>query len=873
MPRVALLLALVASSAPGFADEPPAPTLSAPPKLLHFVEAEAPPALATRGSADVILAIDVDEAGHVGQVTVIAPAGDGFDEAAVAAAKQFTFAPGESEGKPVPVRITYRYRFVQKVAPPPAPPDSPTSVETPAAPTIQGVPFAGVVKRRGDRVGLSGILVIVDESLATATTDPDGAFAFDAIPVGEHTVHLRGAIAAADLKITLNAGKRTDVTYFVAAVERYSTTVRANRVTQETVEQTLQAEEFKKIPGTQGDVLKAVQNLPGVARAPFGLGVLIVWGSAPEDTRAYVDGLYIPTLYHFGGLRSTVNGEVIQSMTFLPGGYGADFGRGLGGVVDVASRRPRTDGYHGFVQLDLIDGSLMLEGPITKNLSFAIGARRSWIDVFLPLFTSNSFQLSPRYWDYQALLHWRATSRDDVDVFFFGSVDDLSLIANNPDPQLSRSIEGHTFYHRALARWTHRWGNGATLSIAPSLGYDAPNSTTVAFGGNDFTLDAAVVEYNLRATLHVPLSSWLRVDAGLDYEGTHYERTLSGAGVGTGGNPNNPASGLGFAVGGRPGGNDSEDFVVYGNHVAPYVGLAFLFFDKRLTITPQLRLDLLSMTGARNTPNEFSTNNLELEPRLAVRFQLLPWLALKGSAGVYHQPPQPGQLSTLTGNPNLTPETGFTYVFGADVEATKTLHIEAQGFYKDLRQLIVNGEHFGDPQLENDGIGRVYGGELLVRQELWHNLFGWISYTLSRSERKDHPDQDWHLFQFDQTHIFQILASYKLPRGYQVGLRFRYITGNLYTPVVGAFYDSNTNNYTRLSGPLNSARLDGFNQLDLRFDKTWTFNYWKLSVYIDIQNLYNAHNPELMTYSFNFRQSQPVSGLPFFPVLGIRGEF
>ena len=128
-----------------------------------------------------------------------------------------------------------------------------------------------------------------------------------------------------------------------------------------------------------------MQNLPGVARSPFGIGLLSVWGSSPQDTRVYVDGVNIPTLYHFGGLRSTVNSEMVESLTFVPGGYQADHGLGLGGVIDVATRRPRTDGFHGYAQMDLVDGSLMLEGPLTKTLSFAVAARRSWIDATLPL--------------------------------------------------------------------------------------------------------------------------------------------------------------------------------------------------------------------------------------------------------------------------------------------------------------------------------------------------------------------------------------------------------------------------------------------------------------------------------------------------------
>ena len=133
-----------------------------------------------------------------------------------------------------------------------------------------------------------------------------------------------------------------------------------------------------------------------------------MWGSSPADSRVYLDGTNIPALYHFGGLRSTVNSEMVDALSFVPGGFQADHGLALGGIIDVQTRRPRTDGLHGYAQFDLLDGSAMLEGPLTSKLSFAAAARRSWVDKTLPYFTSSSLQLSPVYWDYQARLSYRA---------------------------------------------------------------------------------------------------------------------------------------------------------------------------------------------------------------------------------------------------------------------------------------------------------------------------------------------------------------------------------------------------------------------------------------------------------------------------------
>ncbi len=862
-----LLAALAAAASPGSAlGDAPAPASEfVPPKLARTVDALAPPSLAERRQVEVTLTIDVDAAGKVIGVAVAQPApgadGPAYDAAAMAAARQFVFAPGTSDGKPVPARVTFRTRFVDRV------------VRAPASPAEGGVPLDGAVLSRGDRVPLPGVDVLLDDGALSALTDDKGRFSFPAVAPGAHDVHLRGSIAGeTDLKLSLAAGKKTSVTWYVTRKERYTSVVRGQRVVQETVEQTLTAEEVKHIPGTQGDTVKAVQNLPGMARPPFNGGLLVVWGSAPQDTRTYVDGVYIPTLFHFSGLRSTVNSEIVQSLTFMPGGYGVDYGRGLGGVVDIETREPRTDGVHGFAQIDVIDVSAMAEGPITKDLSFVAGARVSWLNLSLPLFMTSDVQASPQYWDYQAKLHWRASPRDDVDLLVFGSDDTLHLLLKDPNPALDQQFDTHMFYHRGLVKWTHRFDGGATFTLTPSVGYDMPYNVGFGYGNLPFSVINDQIEYNLRAVAHVPLGDSARLDAGLDYEGTRY--SLDATQNLNGGLREGDSGGFGGL-----GGPDTTQAVatdhmrLFTNHVAPYAALVLSAFERRLTVTGQLRLEMMTFDGYPGQPNHFTSESVLFEPRLAVRYQVVPRFAIRAAAGAYHQAPDSQDLSVIFGNSSLKPMFGIHYVVGFETQITPTLHVEAQGFYKDIRNLVMRGDSLDSPQLVNDGIGRIYGGEVLIRQELWKNFFGWVSYTISRSERKDHPDSDWRLFEYDQTHILTLVASYKLPRGFQVGLRYRYATGNPYTPVGRAYYDVNSDQYLPIFGATYSGRLPAFNQLDLRVDKEFVFNRWKFIVYLDVENVSDAQSAEAAAWNYDFTRTTYVTGLPFLPVLGIRGEF
>jgi hypothetical protein len=177
-------------------------------------------------------------------------------------------------------------------------------------------------------------------------------------------------------------------------------------------------------------------------------------------------------------------------------------------------------------------------------------------------------------------------------------------------------------------------------------------------------------------------------------------------------------------------------------------------------------------------------------------------------------------------------------------------------------------------RLGNVGEGRAFGLEMLLRYKPDDRFFGFVAYTLSRSVRKDGPDEPERLFNFDQTHILTTVGSYRLGKGWEIGGRFRYVSGSLNTPQGYGFYDATVGAYIPLSDfPPTAHRNPAFHQLDVRVDKTWLFgNGVKLSAYLDILNIYNSANVEGVSYNYNYTLSTNASGIPFLPSIGIRGE-
>jgi hypothetical protein len=177
------------------------------------------------------------------------------------------------------------------------------------------------------------------------------------------------------------------------------------------------------------------------------------------------------------------------------------------------------------------------------------------------------------------------------------------------------------------------------------------------------------------------------------------------------------------------------------------------------------------------------------------------------------------------------------------------------------------------PFFASDGRGRAYGLELLVRRKVERGFFGWLSYTLSRSERFLEGG-DSVVFSFDQTHVLNLAASYTYG-GFTYGVRFTLATGrpvaSLYDPEGDdAVYDADEDDYD--PDPRGRrTRLPLYHQLDVRIDRAWTLGPVEGSVFLDILNVYNAQNSEGYQYEYDFSKRGRLPGIPFLPTIGVRG--
>ena len=762
-----------------------------------------------------------------------------FDDAVVAAANGFEFEPARYGGKPVPVEIAFTHTF----QPPPPPP--------PLA--NQGPPLISALRGRlvemGTRLPLGGATVdaLIDGRHYSVDSDLKGRFRLP-VPAGDArvTVHAQNCNAFLQQE-HLVAKQELAVTYYIERerYDPYEIVIVGDQRREEVSRITLRGAEIQQIPGTFGDPFRVIQTLPGTASIVSLLPFPVIRGASPSSTGFLLDGTRIPLLYHLLVGASVIHPEFIEEIQFYPGGAPVLYGGYTGGIVDGRTHRARADEHLLDFDANLIQTGGFIREPI-KSLGVTVtaAARYGYPGLILSLATN---RVSLSYWDYQFRLDG-GNARNGWTAMFFGAKDELdtpstTVAAGTPNPPLVPALILN--FHRADLRAYH--GSGAfdgTYRLV--LGYDHTDST----GSNVGTW---VVEPSTRWTWRA--KEKLILVAGL--EGSFHEFNQgTAATAGT-----NAFSLSTFSQG----------------LTALYTGSALVEALYRPTsrwlIRPGVREDVY---------DDHHTTQSATDPRLTVRYKLaerhLPEVAvgsdasaiwLKGAVGIYHQPPR--FVLPLPGFDTMPLKYGLLESIQTSLGVEAPLHehfsLSLEGYFAYMNptifDLTVNSQTLNTtgntslvtnstagPQTTAQDIlnrlvsphtGRAYGLEMLIRRESKSGVFGWLSYSLSRSER--FRDGSWVVYDFDRTHLVNLVTGIRLPRNWDLGLRFQYQSGLPATTTYG----------------YNTARASGYYRVDLRVDKRAIWQGWMLDFYVDLLNA--ALLPEEVTPGTSIRYVLPTAGI------------
>lgn len=626
--------------------------------------------------------------------------------------------------------------------------------------------------------------------------------------------------------------------------------------------QILTIQEIERSPGSNRDISKVIQSLPGVASSPSFRNDIIVRGGGPGENRFYLDGVEIPYLNHFstqgasGGPVGIINVDFIREVQLYSSAFPVNDGNALSSVMELKQIDGNREKFGGRFTLGSSDLGLTLNGPVTKNSSLIFSIRRSYLQL---LFSALKLPFLPTYNDYQLKYKIDLGKRDQLSVISIGALDKnkLNTGISNPDAFQRYVLQSLPVNNQ----WSYVFG--LVYRHFRKKGYDTwvlsrnmLNNEQIKYTNNVEVPDSLLLKYNSEETENklryeglTDLGKWkITYGAGLEYA-RYTNKTYQKIYLG------NQLRTLDYSSL-----IEMWKWGLFGNVTRTY-------FNERLSLSLGLRMD------ANNYSNRMNNMLNQISPRFAASWAFVPdKFFLNFNIGRYYQLPAYTSLGFRSNRGTLVNDSlGIKYisadhlVLGLEYQPKQNAKISLEGFYKRYRNypfsiedsvaLASKGTNFGavgDEPLLSISKGRAYGFEILVRDANFYKFNIIMTYTFVRSEFTNYSGQ-YIPSAWDNRHLINVTIGRKFKYNWEVGAKWRFAGGQPYTPwdmnksSLVVAWDAIGRGYLDYSA-FNTLRLRSFNQLDLRIDKGFYFKKWSLMFYLDIQNVLNfkAQQPDLL---------------------------
>lgn len=707
----------------------------------------------------------------------------------------------------------------------------------------------GKILELGTPDPLPEALVEINGTTLYAESDAQGAYRLTAAP-GETSLRFSAAGFAPLVKnVRLQPGGdfRLDVSLERIDFAAKAIVVRGRKDKPQVLTTTVSRDEIKKIPGTAGDAVRAVQNLPGVALPSDLSSQLVVQGGGPWDNQYLLDNVPWPFPFHFGGILSTVNSNLLSSVDLNAAGFGVRWGNVLGAVLDAKTRAGGKDRLHAAADVNLVTAQGLVEGALgLGDASFTLSGRRSYFDLAFGGLLSETFSAFPYFWDLGGSLDFSLDAANHFRLLALGSDDVLSMHITTEETQDPNQLGEFIMDNRAVTAggsWINTALPGLTSALTPYY-----FTIRIAEEIGVMKITEGLHAFGLKEEAEWKAGTW----AGCRHEfgfGGGIERVGMEADV----------YAYKFVA------NDAPP-VMTGTTVKDCCTNGYAYVQDRIQITPAWAV----IPGVRYDKSDLVAGDVT-NPRLSVEYQHDDRTLWKAAWGLYSQFPGAEELNAEFGNPALSANRAEHGVLSWERKLTREVMCRIDAYYKKYYDLAVN-----NPDLHlsvNQGLGAARGVELFLHADLGERFFGWLSYAYSKSERLKPPVNDWSLYAYDQPHILTLVGHYGISPAWSVGAKLRYSSGILQKTLTGRYQDGNGTWWPIFSDTYDQ-RLQDYLRLDLRTDYAWRYEGWNLNLYFEIINVFNRPNPAGLSYPRDYDGPPTVvNNLPFMPYFGLEAKF
>jgi hypothetical protein len=593
----------------------------------------------------------------------------------------------------------------------------------------------------------------------------------------------------------------------------------------------LQKEEMEVMPGAEKNVFRAIQVIPGVSAASDYLGLFYVRGGELYENKVLFDNVEILAPYHYFGIGSTFNVDLIEDFDFLMGAIPARYGDAVSSVLLLHSKEA-SGTRSGVFSIDLIEANLTYLCSFSEAASVTFAAKRNYLDFLLKQMGIVEGVLLPYFFDVQGKIELN-TKFGDFSVNALHSREGTDIQASFADQTIDLKLDGSA--NTGWLAWDFDWAE--RLSFQVNAFYS--NMDRHMHGRGPTSADTAAEDYEAQkygALIH-----------------TEYR-----------------ADGMTFALGGGFGryrikhsGAKIED--IFYKIGALYYSLeadtsdyyGFLYAEQRFPI-----LKIFDCEIGERIDWLPAIKKATISPRVRLIYRRNPSLFF-AYGHLFQTPPLEYPVE------EYKPLQARSLSVGTEYLVRPGLSGKIELYRKSYRNLI---RGYGDNVFSNDGDGQASGIEFSLRQYQVGNLFGMVSYAYSFSERTTPYDSAIVTTDVHRPHILNLFLGSRLYRGFQVGIQLQVASGLAYRPVIGREGYGGIYGWTAVYAP-DKDRLPYYQRFDVHIGKEFTLWGMRGEFYVTILNIIGRKNIQGYLYNWDYTQRKAIYMMPRIPLIGLRLEF
>ena len=725
---------------------------------------------------------------------------------------------------------------------------------------------SGFVKDMSNGEGLIGVSVYVREAETGVVTNPYGFYSIT-LPNGPYTlVFTYMGYQKITKSVTLDSDKTESVEMKEESNDLAEVTISTKKEDEnvKSMEMSVNKVEMKtirKMPALLGevDLIRSIQLLPGVTTVGEGASGFNVRGGDISQNLVLLDEAPVYNSSHLFGFFSVFNPDAVKDVKLIKGGIPSQYGGRISSILDVRMKEGNAKKREINGGIGTIFSRLTYEQPFGAGKgSFIVAGRRSYIDILAKPFLNKDLRDSKfNFYDLTAKVNYRLGNKDTFfasgyfgkDVFGGG---DFGFGWGNAT---------------ATGRWNHIFSNKLFMNLTAfysNYDYSLGQNQNDENAKDKFDWKSKIISKSIKPDFTYYLTPKNQLSFGGQYI-SYDSRPGKAIAVSEGENTD---------ISLEPRYAD-ESALYIGNEqkltdkISLQYGLRYSYFRSLGSATEYDYLEI--KPGERKLPvmpgkvyekGDVIKSYGNWEPRFSVNIGVSASTSIKAS---YNRTAQYVHLlsNTAASSPldvwtlssqNIGPEKADQVALGWFQNFGNNMYeASVEVYYKKLynqidyvpgSDLLLNQYVAGDLLY---GKGRAYGAEFYLKKNKG-KLTGWVSYTLSRTERlvETINNNDWFPARFDKPHNFTSVAIYELRKRLTVSANFTIATGTPATFATNRYVVNGWalgNNY---EGKRNNSRIPAYHRLDLAAtlkSKKKLFGTgegeWVFSVY----NVYNRRNP------------------------------